>query len=589
MAGDAQEAPLNSVQNCCAFASEHIRGVNQLYTSAKIDLNTNRGLEVQEFVKLFETGGPLADHPELFNRVCSVATATTLFGQTRGESIDAEQFDKMRREFLVDLLRGAISSDYITQGREPLCTATSALKLVSPSEYLRLGTDLALHGRATTASGAEMRLHEGFFDRAQRNANNLSQRVFCGQPSAGSLMVLYSVMQLGDEQVNPAVPIIERQRGLYWHQYARAVENLTGQRHACAAANANDIPCDQASNAAGRAAGAQGIHMSSTPEYVEAQLRAGKPVFIHTYFNAASRENSVGRAHSEHAMVAEAVVRADGRIIKDDSQLWVRCSNPTGDLFKTERDAQGRPIEFAAGSKLGDPAGYWFIAGENGDIFVRQDVFNEHLYSVLVEYDEKYIHQPGDKVQLLGTLVEAERLHQFYVPIVPPTEVSEEEHEDRRQEKESEVPTGTFKPAPTETDDRKGRYQHGSEDQQFVASPAVNLKRKEEEAAQAALVAEIAMREKSSKEEQEARESAASRTGFADMGRNYPSSSTTRALMYGVDGGASVVVPPQTFTSKGPVSQQPTTPAPEAPRPSASSQQAEGPSPRLKALFGGGA
>ncbi len=387
-----------------------------LDATRSVEPSASRGAELLNFAKLFESGGALANKPELFAKICQIASASELFGKTRAELGD-QAFDKLKNEFLADIVRNCVDSDNIIQGREPLCTGTSAVKLLSAAEYARLATDMALKGEATTQSGAKLELYNSFFDRAQKSSAGVHGNVFCAQPSSGSLMLLYSVMQLGDESIDPNLsfeqrrfmaPLIERQSGASWHQYARATEKLTGKKFAAAAAAAQDILCDAKTGAAVRDSSAGPTVSLTTSEYVKKQLESGKKVFIHTYFNAHASDGAVGTAHSEHAMVAEGL-----EVDRLTGQTWVRCSNPIGDFYKKNRGADAQPEAYEVGALLGDANGYWFKVAENGDILVQKEVFDRQLYSILVQYDESYTFTYGDQVKQFGGLDRDEGLHQF--------------------------------------------------------------------------------------------------------------------------------------------------------------------------------
>lgn len=574
-------APLNSVQSCCDFARSHVREFTLLYNAAKVDLNSDRGLEIQQLAKLFEPGGALEKHPQLLERLCALAQTDSLFGRSP-QSLGDEAFYEMRREFLVDVIRGAIDSDAIIQGREPMCTAASALKLLEPAEYVRLATDLALStdGHAITASGAVMKVHPEFFRRAQVSAARLNGDIFCAQPSAGSLMMLYGVIQLGDTQANPSVPLIERQEGAFWYEYTMAVQKLTGERYGCAGANAVDIGYDRAQGHAVRGLTTEVSQTVATFDYLKSELHRGRPVFIHTTFNAANSQGAVGRAHSEHAMVAEAIVASGTNGLPNDGHNYVRVSNPIGDFFKLGRDSAGRPIEFSPGDVLGDRNGFWFVAGDKGDIFVREDVLKSNLYSALVRYNDKYTFQQGDEPQSYGTLDTGGIPHRF-IWVDQPAELADKKEEGDAPDAVQAVAVSQVA-VDNAADTRESDKDRDNEPRRVAAYTDRRRSREEDEL----LSVQLAAAKNADKQGRDS-EKTPSVASFGNLG------ATSRALAYGVNGGReATMVPADTFNNKvsQAVSQQPpreatAAPAQEGPTRASSTSLQPGESPRLKALF----
>ena len=393
---EGRDLNLSKVLEGANLSKEQRQAVAKIWTVARLDPRTDRGQDVQQLLKAFEYDPSLKNNPELLERLAEVASADTLFGKTK-EELGQEEFDKLRREFLVDIIRAAVNSDTIVQGRESLCTATAACKTISHGEYLRLATDVALHGRATTASGAELTLHDGFFNRAQLMTERPMRDLRSRLPSAGTLMMLYGVMQLGDAQTSPTQPLIERQDGSYWHQYTQMIEKLTGEKKACAGRDAV-IHVDGNGNAVRE--GATGAQETTLYKYVEQQLKNGEQVWIDTKFSFASEDlayTAGTHQHSRHALVAEGIETHDG-------VTWIRCANPIGDFVNTSKSFSGHAEMFAEGTRLGDLNGFWFETAGNGDILVRQDVFDKNIRSAMVSYDEKYHFKQGDKAEALGSL-----------------------------------------------------------------------------------------------------------------------------------------------------------------------------------------
>lgn len=370
--------------------------VTKLWVVARIDPRSDRGQDLQQLIKAFEYDPSLKNSPELLERLQEVATTDTLFGRSKKE-VGEREFEKLRREFLVDVIRAAVNSDTIVQGKESLCTATAACKVISHGEFVRLATDLALNGKATTLSGAELALHERFFDRAQKMTHRELHEVRSRHPSAGMLMMLYGVMQLGDAESNPSVPLVERQEGSYWHQYTVAIEKLTGQKMACAGNDAK-IHLDSRGNAV-REGASSASQETSLYGYVEGQVRRGKQVWIDTKFNFSSQDlnYTVGQQHGRHALVAEGIETHNG-------ETWIRCANPIGDFVNTSRSTRGHAEMFPVGTRLGKQGGFWFETADNGDILVRADVLEKNIRTAMVSFNEEYTYNAGDRAEKIGSL-----------------------------------------------------------------------------------------------------------------------------------------------------------------------------------------
>lgn len=391
---EGRDLDLSKIESRTKLTKEQQDAVKKLWVVARIDPRSDRGQDLQLLLNAIDYDPSLT--PEVLEQLHAVATADTLFGRSKKEVGDKE-FEKLRREFLVDVIRAAVNSDTIVQGKESLCTATAACKIIPHGEFVRLATDLALNGKATTASGAELALHERFFDRAQTMTHREMHEVRSRHPSAGMLMMLYGVMQLGDTATNPQVPLIERQEGSYWHQYTVATEKLTGRKMACAGDDAK-IHLDSKGNAV-REGASGAASETSLYGYVESQVRSGKQVWIDTKFSFSSQDlnYTVGQQHGRHALVAEGLERRNG-------ETWIRCANPIGDFVNTSRSTRGHAEMFPVGTRLGKQGGFWFETAENGDILVRADVLERNIRTAMVSYDEQYTYQDGDKAEKIGSL-----------------------------------------------------------------------------------------------------------------------------------------------------------------------------------------
>jgi hypothetical protein len=266
---------------------------------------------------------------------------------------------------------------------------------LTKAEFLRVSTEYALNGSVTTASGAEMRVWPQFVARAYASSEATVGEVKCARRSAGMLMVLYGMLQLGDTASDPAVPLVERQNGLYWHQYTRAAEKLLGEQLACMHRSAEGILIDQATGFAVSEAGGASTRKVGLMQYVEDQLARGRPVFVDTLFNFSSSTVSSGSEHSRHAIVAESVEVRNG-------QRWIRCSNPIGDFVDTSKSSAGHAEFYPPGTILGNPKGFWCETGPNGDIFVRADIFQKNIQTALVRYGTPFKAENAEPPKFIG-------------------------------------------------------------------------------------------------------------------------------------------------------------------------------------------
>jgi hypothetical protein len=376
--------------------------IKQLWLVGRLDPKLDRGAELGALLKRFCEDKTLQAHPELLSQLYQVATADALFGLTREQYQErGMDFNRVRREFLVDIIRGAVSSDNITQGKEPLCTIATACKMLSKAEFLRLMTEYAINGSVSTASGATMQMRPEFLDRAWRSSEATIGEVKCARRSAGMLMALYGMFQLGDEAANPAIALVDRQQGLYWHQYTRAVEKLLNEDLSCAHRSAKEIAIDPETGLALSATSAGAAKKVDLFGYVSEQLKHGRSVFIDTKFNFSSNSISSGSEHHRHALLAERFEMRGG-------QPWVRCSNPIGDFVDTSKSGVNHAEFFPVGTVLGDRRGFWFETAENGDILVRADVLQRNLQMALVQRGTPFTGRDGEQPQFIGD-VEASR------------------------------------------------------------------------------------------------------------------------------------------------------------------------------------
>jgi hypothetical protein len=108
---------------------------------------------------------------------------------------------------------------------------------------------------------------------------------------------------------------------------------------------------------------------------------------------------------------------------KQTNQKWYRLENPIGSYVQQDGAEGEKPRFHAAGSVLGDPNGksMWGVAGEEGIIYVRQDVLEKHLVAVQVQFDERYDARNGaSPVRLLGPQKMQKKDYESPIPFLAP-------------------------------------------------------------------------------------------------------------------------------------------------------------------------
>jgi len=269
------------------------------------------------------------------------------------------------------------------------------VKRLPPEELLRLGCGFALDGKVTTLGGKEMVMRPQFIGRASASSHAAIEDIKCPRPSAGMLMLLDGVIELG-------VPDVTAQPGSYWWQYTDAWRNLRGTEVACAARDAK-IHVNRLSGHATRESGVATTEMSQM-DYLEYQLkrfgeeRAGG-VLIDTLWNQSRPGTGSDTSHGRHMLRAVGVESRKGA-------TYIVCENPIGDYVDTRKSSSGHAEFFAPGSVLGQKDGFWFEMGENGTVYIREDVLKSHLQTVLVDYSDRYTYVKGHETDALslGTL-----------------------------------------------------------------------------------------------------------------------------------------------------------------------------------------
>jgi hypothetical protein len=380
--------------------------LHKVYAVARLTENSDCGRELQSVTKEV-----LQRNPALVQGLHEVATSNTLFGVHKSVE-NAAQFEKIRREYLVDLINGAASQDRITQGAGPMCTVTSLVEDLKTSEFLKLGCEFATKGKATLASGREVTMDvDRFYDRGIKNSTCAVHDLKSRRPAAGTLMLLDGLMTAGC-----AVP--DANRGAYWNEYVNNRRNLQGTDAAGMARDAKVLVDSTNQAVKDRSTAVGPVRELNQMEYLKARLTGEPPkaVPIDTLFNFSGSKFATGAEHARHMMLAERITTGQ-ELVKEYGNsafgkhqgTWIECDNPIGDFMVG--GAKVKPGEI-----LGDKQGFWFVTGENGKIYVRPEVLEKNLQVVVVDYADKYT-APTSGVDpeptLLGTLPSNEGYRTF--------------------------------------------------------------------------------------------------------------------------------------------------------------------------------
>ena len=120
------------------------------------------------------------------------------------------------------------------------------------------------------------------------------------------------------------------------------------------------------------------------------------------------------RRHGRHFLLATGVVN-------DGGQEWYRLENPIGDYIKGKGSAGTLERSYAPGTVLGEKNSVWWKAGENGIVYVRKDVMEKNLVTVMVQYDTQYNASMEKPVTLLGTLKTQGTTYDAPIDFIRPT------------------------------------------------------------------------------------------------------------------------------------------------------------------------
>jgi hypothetical protein len=406
--------------------------LQEIWTQARIN-GRDFGQDLKVLVPLLE------QRPDLLEQLHGVATSNNLFG-IRKASVSAASFEAMRREFLVEVLRGAANPHLLAQGETSTCTACKALSTSSAANIVALSCGIAINGMATTAGGDQVTLGRSSSDFQSRlvpYAERVSGTSLKGDggftrsvesvtsrlPSFGMALVYAGLMEMQGGDVTS-------EQGQYCRDYTQMCRSISGFETACAGPNAK-IVVDRDGRAV--MTGGAGTREVSQLEYLNRTLeRVSNDAAAHTSLTQGSDTgHSRGvlvdlkwtdvnaapggtRRHGRHFLLATGVVQDAG------GEQWYRLENPIGDYVEGKTSSGSAERFYAPGTELGDKKSIWWKTGENGVVYVRKDVMEKNLVTLMVQYDERYEAGKGMPVRLLGSLEQQKATYNAPVDWVVP-------------------------------------------------------------------------------------------------------------------------------------------------------------------------
>jgi hypothetical protein len=436
------------------LSPEQCSKLEAVWQKARID-GKDFGADIKQLIRV------LQQSPGLIEKLHDVATVTSLFGVSKGTEVGKDKrivseraFEVMRSEFLVELLREAVSPSSSVQGETMTCTSAKSFSNTSAENILGKACDLALYTATKTAGYDHVSLGDDRKDRLTRlvpyaeeesgtslSGNGQSTRsvetVSARLPSFGMAMVRAAFYEMygGD---------VTSEHGQTYAQYTQMCRSVSGFERA-ALLRGGEVQVDQTGRpvleqtASTRAVGqVEYLHLalqriakdSAVKDIVQQGSDKGhvRGVEVDAHWNDLGTPPGSEVRHGRHFLSATGLV--DGQAgwpgqtdQKQTNQKWYRLENPIGSYVQQDGAAGEKPRFHAAGSVLGDPNGksMWGVAGEEGIIYVRQDVLEKHLVAVQVQFDERYDARNGaSPVRLLGPQKMQKKDYESPIPFLAP-------------------------------------------------------------------------------------------------------------------------------------------------------------------------
>ncbi|MFN4896851.1 MAG: hypothetical protein ACK5HO_13770, partial [Pseudomonadota bacterium] len=385
--------------------------LQEVWTQARVN-GRDIGKDIRAIVPLLE------QRPDLLEQLHTIATSNQLCLIQKAD-VSAKAFEAMRRDCLVELIRGAVPPPLVAQGETSACTGEGTRSCLSSANFLQVACGLVINGQATTIGGDQAAFgknRDDFLTRLVPYAERVSGFSLHGDgeytrsvgsvssrmPSFTKALINAAVMEMfgGD---------VTAETGQFCHEYTQMVRSLSGFETACAGPNAR-ILVDGAGRPVTSKEAAVGV-VSQREYFYQALERISNDPQAHSLLTRGSdtghpdgvlvdvkwSDPSGGGLHGRHFLKATGLVEKDG-------QQWVQLLNPIGDYAQGKTPPGSTERFYPPGTELGDKNSIWWKTGENGVVYVRKDVFEKNLMTVMVQYDERYVAGQSRPVRLLGTL-----------------------------------------------------------------------------------------------------------------------------------------------------------------------------------------
>jgi len=431
------------------LSPEQCSKLEAVWQKARID-GKDFGADIKQLIPV------LQQSPGLIEKLHDVATATSLFGVSKGIEVGKDKrivseraFEVMRSEFLVELLREAVSPSSSVQGETMTCTSAKSFSNTSAENILGKACDLALYTATKTAGYDHVSLGDDRKDLLTRlvpyaeeesgitlSGNGQSTRsvetVSARLPSFGMAMVRAAFYEMygGD---------VTSEHGQTYAQYTQMCRSVSGFERA-ALLRGGEVQVDQTGRpvleqtASTRAVGqVEYLHLalqriakdSAVKDIVQQGSDKGhvRGVEVDAHWNDLGTPPGSQVRHGRHFLSATGLVEGQDGWPGQTGQKWYRLENPIGSYVQQDGAEGEQPRFHATGSVLGDPNGksMWGVAGEEGIIYVRQDVLEKHLVAVQVQFDERYDARNGaSPVRLLGPQKMQRKDYESPIPFLAP-------------------------------------------------------------------------------------------------------------------------------------------------------------------------
>lgn len=449
-----RSANFSEVKQAASLTQEQESMLHEIWQVAQIG-GANVGKDLKQLVPL------LAQEPQLLEELYQVATSNTLWGIDK-VTIDSGVFEERRKEFLVELIRGAAQPSFFAQGESATCTACKALSSTSARNILNLALGLALDSTATTAAGDTLRLgfdESDFYGRLVPYASKLAgegppprdlDSITSRMPSFGMALVYASLMEMQGRPVTA-------ETGQWCDEYTRMARSVTGYDMQCAGPEAQITLAGKNFTAVGYLDHKlDEIRRDTASRDVlkqGADLGHQRGVLVDLNWVDIHPDKEGKIRHGRHYLLATHLVRGE------DGYDYYRLEDPMGSRIDIKNDAGSLERFYAPGTALGKNGKdeiSWLVGEQQGIVYVRKDIFEKNLQTVIVQTDQRFSADVRSDVTLLGLEADSGSQTEPINFIEPRPRTFNDPHEDYRLGRVN-----------------KGRSQDAATDQETLAEMAI--------------------------------------------------------------------------------------------------------------------